>query len=88
MVASAAEVPAGGTARIVISASAAEDRYQLLLAGAPIGSAKNGTGADLAFTTPPINPATTFMIRASRRTADGLKLARDRRVAIGVAGGG
>jgi hypothetical protein len=83
----APEVATGGATRILVSASDAEDRYQLMLDGAPSGSAKNGTGADLGFATPPINARTIFVIRASRRSADGLKLVRDRRVAVAVAGG-
>ena len=75
-------VPKDSPARILVRASVVGDRYQLTLNGAPVGAALDGNGADLTFTTGPLQAATQFQMRVTRPGDTGIPV--ERRVQISV----
>lgn len=80
-----AAVAAGATAKIVVHASVVGDRYQLARSGQALGAPLDGTGADLAFTTPPLAQETVFDVVVTRPAAPGLPVRRTVRVRVKIA---
>jgi hypothetical protein len=73
-------VPSGGTTTIVVRASVAGDRYQLVQDGQPVGPARDGDGGDLVFMTAPVSPATRFQVLVTRPVEPGIPVRRTVRV--------
>jgi hypothetical protein len=80
-----ATVPPGSPARILVRASVVGDRYQLTLAGQPVGAALDGNGADLTFTTGPLQAATQFQVVVTRPGDTGIPVERRVQISVGVA---
>lgn len=83
--AESAAVPRGSTATIVVRASIAGDRYQLFQAGQPVGTALDGNGGDLTFTTGPLQAATQFQVLVTRPGDTGIPVERRVQINVGVA---
>jgi len=78
------EIDAGQNARIVVTASDANDRYELRRNGKPERRARFGNGAQLVFNTDTVDVDTLFVMHVTRRRPQGLKLAREIPIRIRV----
>jgi hypothetical protein len=61
-----AAVPAGNRTKILVDKTQIEVSYQLVVAGAAVGAAQQGTGDTLVFVSDPINATTIFSVTATR----------------------
>jgi len=59
-------VPSGNRTKIFVDKTQIEVSYQLVVAGAAVGAAQQGTGDTLVFLSDPITAATVFSVTATR----------------------
>ncbi|MFN0194232.1 MAG: hypothetical protein ACKVP5_20065, partial [Aestuariivirga sp.] len=78
------EIDFGSSAKIVIPASSPQDRYQVMLKGAPVGSAITGDGSEVVVTTDPVRSDAVFEVLVTRLADDGMQVERVVSVAVSV----
>jgi len=72
-----ATVPVGTPVKIVITASVRGETYQPFLSdGTPVAEPQDGTGADISFTSQPVQLSTTFLVRVTRPGSPGIAVTR------------
>jgi hypothetical protein len=72
-----ATVPAGTSAKIVVSASVKGETYQPFLSDdTPVADPQDGTGADIVFASPPILQSTALLVRVTRPGLQGIAVTR------------